>query len=46
MIAEFARFKDALPDLAREMGRTLDELDPFNDYRDYVVLLYEYLKRA
>ena len=44
--AEFARFKATLPDLATEMDRTVDELDPFSDYRDYVVLLYEYLKRA
>lgn len=46
MIREFAQFKAALPDLAKAMDRTPDELDPFTDYRDYVVLLYEYLKRA
>ena len=46
MRAEFLRFKATLPVLAANLKIADDELDPFRDYRDYMVLLEEFLVLA
>jgi hypothetical protein len=46
IISEFQRFKQSLPDLAASLHIAPTEIDPIRDYRDYVALLSEFLKRA
>jgi hypothetical protein len=40
---KLGEFKAALPMLAERLEIAADEIDPFRDYRDYVVLLERYL---
>ncbi len=46
ILKDFERFKAALPALAAALHIAPDELDPYRDYRDYVVLMIEFLKLA
>lgn len=41
-IARFERFKAALPTVAATFGRAEDEVNPFKDYRVYLVLQQEF----
>ena len=46
MLADFNRFKEALPELAAALDIAPSEIDPYLDYRSYVWLLAEFLKVA
>lgn len=46
MLAEFVRFKAALPGMARSLNIAPHEPDPMRDYRDYIALMIEFLLQA
>ena len=46
MLAEFNRFKSALPKLAHELQLELHEIDPYREYRVYLDVLVEFLRQA
>jgi hypothetical protein len=43
-IERFERFKEALPDMAAELGRAHNEVDAYDDYRVFLALLVEFLR--
>ncbi len=44
IINRFAQFNRDLPNLAAEAGRSMEEVDAYNDYRVYLVFVEEFLK--
>ena len=46
ILGQFNRFKSSLPKLAARLRIAPHEFDPFRDYRDFVLLLTEFLSQA